>query len=255
MSDEIIINLDETNIDQYPPTCFLNPKNEGYLIKCDWMKKRFSEGLIIKQLYLEKGRKCNGFIEYIPGENAWRAIDAPGYMFIHCIWITPNNVKHKGYGSKLIEECIKDAEKQGKNGVAVITSEGSFMAGKDIFLKNGFKSIQTAKPSFELMIKPFNDSPVPKFKNWEGQLKKYQGLNIIYSNQCPWVARSIKELKEVAKKNKLEMKVTEIKTAEQAQNAPSIYAIFNIVNNGKILADHYISSRRFENIIKKEIKS
>jgi len=253
MADKIIVKIDETNIDQYPPTCFLNPKNEGYLIKRDWLKKRFSEGLIIKQLYLEKEGKCNGFIEYISGEKAWRAVDAPGYMFIHCIWITPNNLKNKGYGSRLIEECIKDAEKQDKNGVVAISSEGSFMAGKDIFLKNGFKSIQSAKPSFELMIKPFNDAPKPKFTDWKGQLQQYKGLNIIYSNQCPWVARSIRELREVAKKNKLEMKITELKTAEQAQNAPSIYAIFNIVNNGKLLADHYISKRRFENIIKKEI--
>ena len=148
MSEEFIVNIDKTNIDHYPPTCFLNPKNEGYLIKRDWIKNHFSEGLIIKQLYLEKSGKCNGFIEYIPGENAWRAIDAPGYMFIHCLWINPNNIKNKGYGSKLINESIKDAEKQDKNGVAVITSEGSFMAGKEIFIKNGFESIQSAKPSF-----------------------------------------------------------------------------------------------------------
>ena len=254
MSEEIIVKIDETNIDQYPPTCFLNPKNEGYLIKRDWIKKRLSEGLIIKQLYLENDGKCNGFIEYIPGEKVWRAVTAPGYMFIHCLWITPNNVKNKGYGSKLIDECIKDAEKQGKNGVAVITSEGSFMAGKDIFLNNGFKSIQSAKPSFELMVINLNEGPIPKFKDWEKQLENYQGLNIVYSNQCPWVARSIKELTELSKKHKLDFKIIEMKNAEEAQNAPSIYAIFNIVYNGKLLADHYISSRRFENIIKKEIK-
>jgi hypothetical protein len=253
MTEELIVNINETNIDQYPPTCFLNPKNEGYLIKREWIKERFSEGLIIKQLYLDIKGKSNGFIEYIPGENAWRAVDASGYMFIHCLWITPNNIKNKGYGSKLIAECIKDAEKQDKYGVAVVTSEGSFMTGKDIFLKNGFKSIQSAKPSFELMIKPLKDGPKPKFKDWEKHLKDYTGLNIIYSNQCPWVARSINELTEVSKKYGLDLKINELKTAKDAQEAPSIYAIFNIVYNGKLLADHYISSRRFENIIKKEI--
>jgi hypothetical protein len=254
MSDEIIVNIDKTNIDQYPPTCFLNPNNEGYKIKLDWLKKRFNEGLKIKQLYLEKQGKCNGFIEYVPGKYAWRAVKAEGYIFVHCLWITPNNVKNQGFGSKLIDECITDAEKQKKFGIVTITSEGSFMAGKDVFLKNGFESIESAKPSFELMVKTLKKGPFPKFKDTDSQLKKYSGFNIIYSKQCPWVARSINELSEIAEKNNLKPKIIELKTAKEAQNAPSIYGIFNIVYDGKLLADHYISSRRFQNIINKEIK-
>jgi acetyltransferase (GNAT) family protein/YoaP-like protein len=252
MPDVIIIDVDENNISQYPPKCFLNPKNEGYQIKIEWLKKRFSEGLKIKLLYLET--KCIGFIEYVPGEYAWRAVDAKGYMFIHCIWISPNKHKEKGYGSLLVKECIKDAKKEGKYGVAVVTSEGPFMAGKDLFLKNEFKSIASAKPSFELMVKSLKEGSLPKFNDWEKQLSKYEGLNIIYSNQCPWVVRSIKELSETTKKKGLELKVTELKNAEQAQNAPSLYAVFNLIYNGKLLMDHYISNTRFLNIINKEIK-
>jgi hypothetical protein len=48
--------------------------------------------------------------------------------------------------------------------------------------------------------------------------------------------------------------VTELKNAEQAQNAPSIYATFNLIYNGKLLIDHYISNTRFLNIINKELK-
>jgi hypothetical protein len=175
-------------------------------------------------------------------------------LFIHCIWTTPNNIKNKGYGSKLIDECIKDAQNQGKLGVAVVTSEGSFMAGKDIFINNGFESIESAKPSFELMVRTLKKGPLPKFRDWEKPLKNYTGLNIIYSNQCPWVSRSIKELTDIAKKEGLKLKITELKTYKEAQNAPSIYAVFNLIYNGKLLSDHYISSRRFQNIIKKEIK-
>jgi len=128
------------------------------------------------------------------------------------------------------------------------------MAGKDLFLKNEFKSIASAKPSFELMVKSLKEGSLPKFNDWEKQLSKYEGLNIIYSNQCPWVVRSIKELSETTKKKGLELKVTELKNAEQAQNAPSLYAVFNLIYNGKLLMDHYISNTRFLNIINKEIK-
>lgn len=248
-----IISINQENIGQYPPTCFLNPNNEGYKIKHEWLKKRFSEGMRIKLLYLENEKKSSGFIEYVPGEYAWRAVEAKGYMFIHCIWITPNKNKEQGYGSLLIEECIKDAKKEGLLGAAVISSEGSFMAGKDIFLKNGFNSIESAKPSFELMVKSLKKGLLPKFKNWEKQLSKFKGLNVIYSNQCPWVSRSIAELTETARERGLELKVKELKTAKQAQSAPSVYGIFNLVYNGKLLVDHYISNRRFQNILDKEL--
>ncbi|KPK73215.1 hypothetical protein AMJ87_02355 [candidate division WOR_3 bacterium SM23_60] len=248
-----IVNIDKTNITQYAPTCFLNPNNEGYQIKLRWIKKRFSEGLKIKLLYARNEAKCSGFIEYIRGEYAWRAVDAKGYMFIHCIWISPNKNKRKGYGSLLVKECIKDAKKGGKYGVAVVTSEGPFMAGKELFLRNGFKSVAQAKPSYELMIRTIKKGSLPKFRDSGKQLQKYKGLNIIYSNQCPWVARSINELREIVKKRGLKLRTIELRNAKQAQNAPSPYAIFNLVYNGRLLVDHYVSARRFQNILNKEI--
>ena len=254
MSDLTIVDINENNISHYPPKCFLNPKNEGYQIKLDWIKRRFSEGLKIKILLLKGEKSPIGFIEYIPGENTWRAVDANGYMFIHCMWISPNKYKKKGYGSILIKNCIEDTKKKEKFGVAVVTSEGPFMTRKDLFLKNEFKSVAKAKPSFELLVRKLKDGPLPKFRDWEKQLSKYNGLNIIYSNQCPWVARSITELSEIAKKKGLNLKIIELKDAEQAQNAPSVYATFNLVYNGRLLVDHYISSKRFLNIINKEVK-
>jgi hypothetical protein len=234
-----IVSVNSDNISEYQPVCFLNPKNEGYLKKLEWLKERFSQGLIIKLLYLENEKKCNGFIEYIPGEYAWRAVDAKGYMFIHCIWISPNKYKEKGYGSLLVKECL--------------TSEGPFMAGKALFLKNDFSSVAKAKPSYELMIRTIKSGHLPKFRDWEKQLSQYQGLNIVYTNQCPWVARSIKELSEIASEKSLKLKLTELKNARQVQDAPSVYAVFNLIYNGKLLVDHYISSRRFLNIIEKEL--
>lgn len=249
----IIIDVNEANISQYPPTCFLNPKNVGYQIKTEWLKERFKEGLKIKLLYLENDKKSHGFIEYVPGEYAWRAVEAKDYLFIHCIWVSPNKYKNKGYGSLLVEECVKDAEKQGKAGVAVITSDGAFMANKALFLKKGFREVQKSG-IFTLLVKQLRKAPEPKFKDSENQLSNYEELTIIYSNQCPWVARFMSELPETIAENDLKVNVVELKTAEQAQAAPSIYAVFNLANEGTLLADHYISNTRFKNIMKKELK-
>jgi ribosomal protein S18 acetylase RimI-like enzyme len=249
----IIIDVNEENISQYPPTCFLNPNNVGYQIKAEWLKKRFSEGLKIKLLYLKNDKKCHGFIEYVPGEHAWRAVEAKDHLFIHCIWVSPNKFKNKGYGSLLVEECVKDAEKQGKAGVAVIASEGPFMANKELFLKNGFREVQ-ASGVFLLLVKQLRKAAEPKFKECESNLGSYEGLNIVYSNQCPWVARFMSELGEIIEKKGLKIDIVELKTPEQAQAAPSIYAVFNLVNDGKLLSDHYLSTTRFLNILNKELK-
>ena len=128
------------------------------------------------------------------------------------------------------------------------------MAGKDLFIKNGFKSVASEKPSYELMVKSLKKGTLPKFNDCEKKLKSYKGLNIVYSNQCPWVARFINEIDEVLKKKKLKIEIKEMTTAKQAQNAPSVYSTFNLIYNGKLLSDHYISKTRFLNIIDKEIK-
>ena len=248
-----IVTLTPKNYTEYGCRCFLNPKHEGHLKKLEWLKERFSEGLTIKHLFIEGEKKPIGFIEYVPGEYAWRAVDASGYMFIHCIWISPNKNKEKGYGSQLVCECIEDARKTGAYGVAVVTSDGPFMASKELFLKNGFEVVSEAG-NYELLVFKLKEGLLPKFTGWQKQLNNYQGLNIVYSNQCPWVARSIPELAEVARQNGLELKITELETAKQAQNAPSIYSVFNLVYNGKLITDHYVSSTRFLNILKKELK-
>jgi ribosomal protein S18 acetylase RimI-like enzyme len=252
-SNPIIIDVNDENISQYPPTCFLNPNNVGYQIKAEWLKERFKEGLKIKALYLEGDKKCHGFIEYVPGECAWRAVEAKDYLFIHCIWVSPNKFKSKGYGSLLVDACVKDAEKQGKAGVAVVASEGPFMANKELFLKNGFREVQSSS-AFTLLVKQLRTAEEPKFRDCEKQVGSHEGLKIMYSNQCPWVARFISELPETIKGKGLKVDVVELKTAEQAQQAPSIYAVFNLVSDGQLLADHYISNTRFLNIVNKELK-
>jgi N-acetylglutamate synthase-like GNAT family acetyltransferase len=247
-----IIDIDQKNMGRYPPACFQKSDNPGIKSKLDWLKKRFKEGMKIKQLYLdEKMVKANGFIEYTPGEYAWRAVDAKDYLFVHCIWIYPNKNKKKGYGSMLLNSVVDEAKKKKLNGVAAIVSEGSFMADKSLFIKNGFRQIDSDGKESLLALKFKKSSPSPSFRDYKKQLSKYKGFHILYTRQCPWVNKFIDGLDA----KKYGIKVTEIKTARQAQDSPSIYASFNLIKDGKILADRYISDRRFENILKKKNKT
>ena len=139
-------------------------------------------------------------------------------------------------------------------GVTVITSNNPFMANNKIFLKNGYTTISEYGKE-QLMVKQFKEGFLPKINNWKEELEKHKGLTIVYSRQCPWVARFIEEVKPILEKESLDPIIIENKTAKQAQKAPSLYGVFNLIYDGRLLADRYISITRFLNIIKKEIKS
>lgn len=249
-----IIDTNADNICDFGFCGYKNIKQEGYKRKIDWLKQRFSEGIKIKVLYSPKDGFA-GFIEYIPGKYTWRAVEADGYMVIHCIMIWKKIYKERGYGSLLLEECFKDAKKEKMFGVALVTRKGTWMVGKDLFLKNGFKVVDKTPPDFELVVKKFLDAPSPKLKgDWEKKLSQYsEGLTIIRSDQCPYVAKSVNEISETAqKKYGIKPKIVELINCTEAQNALSPYAIYSIVYNGKLLADHPISNKRFMNIMDKE---
>jgi len=92
-----IITIDRNNLADYPDCiCFINANHPSHSLKTEWVENRLSEELRIKLLYLPNQKKAAGFIEYIPGENVWRAVSAKGYLFIHCIYIYPNANKNKG---------------------------------------------------------------------------------------------------------------------------------------------------------------
>lgn len=248
-----IVTVNNENLDKYPGAiCFINRKNPSFSIKRGWLNDRFSEGLRIKLLYNGKTQKLVGFIEYTPGEYAWRAVSAKNYLFIHCIWIYPNNNKNQGLGSSLIDICINDAKSNNFNGVAVIASKNAFMANSSLFLKNGFSKIESDNEGNDLLAVSFRDGKLPAINDWKSKLGLYNQLHVVYTKQCPWVARMVEEIKGLEHTQKLGLQIKELKTAVEAQNAPSVYASFNLIYNGKLLADRYISITHFNNILKKE---
>ena len=250
--ETLIVDVTSENIAEHPYTvCFINPKQETFHTKVDWYQKQFLDGLRIKLLYVKGEKKAVGFVEYIPGEFCWRPVNATGYMFIHCLWTNGKQYRNQGLGAMLLEAV--DADSADKLGVAVMTSENAFMATRALFEKNGYRAVAESGKD-QLLVKTFKDGPLPRIKDWQSRLENYQGLNILYSNQCPWVSRFIREVEPFLKEHGLKPTIIEIDTAEKAQQAPSLYGVFNLIYNGRLLADRYISTTRFVNIVKKEIQ-
>ena len=52
----------------------------------------------------------------------------------------------------------------------------------------------------------------------------------------------------------IDLNVSKISTVKQAKSAPSGFGVFNLLRDGRLLEDHYISHTRFRNILKKELQ-
>lgn len=254
MQDISIINTTIKNISKYGVCGYKNSKKEGFPEKLAWLKTQFEQGLIIKTLWSENDG-TQGMIEYIPGKYCWRPVEATNYMFIHCIFVGFKKIyQKKGYASLLLKECENDAKKQKLDGLAVVTRKGSFMAGKELFIKKGFEIIDSAKPDFQLLVKKNNKHcPVPKFIDNKRELEKYsKGLTIIRASQCPYTVKNVREICTVAEKEyKLKVKVIHLKNHNEAQASPCPFGTFCMIYNGKVVAYHPISKARFVNIMKK----
>jgi len=256
--DVEIIDTHAGNIQKFGVCGYKDVKRAGYPEKLAWLNERFKEGLKMKTLYSQKDG-TQGMIEYIPGEYCWRPVEAKGYMFVHCIFCGFKSIyKNKGYGSLLLEECLKDTQKGEMHGVAVVTRKGPFMAGKELFVKHGFEAVDTAPPDFELLVKKFDGkAPTPKFKdNLDEQAIGYgKGLFVIRAYQCPYTVKNVNDIKAISEKEfGIEPEIIDLKNCREAQNSPCAFGSFCIIFNGKVVAHHPISGTRFANIMKKELK-
>lgn len=255
METEIrIVDSTLENAAQFAMCGYKNIKNEGYRLKVEWLKERFKEGMRHKVLYSEMDGAV-GAIEYIPGEYAWRPVQAKGYLFIHCIYIIPKKYKAAGYGKMLLESCIEDAKQNDLKGVAVITRAGTLMASKDLFLKYNFEVVDSAPPDFELLVLKLKaEAENPKISSFvkSNEFSEYQHLTIMTSNQCPYADKAAGEISIAAKEiYQMTPEIKMLNSADQAQKSPSPFGTFCVLYQGKIIADHPISKRRFCNIMDK----
>ncbi len=244
-----ITRVSSENAEQEGFLCIKNKKAAGFRRKLDWIHSHAEAGPVVFLAKDEKGKQ-QGFAECIPAENAWRPVKAEGFLFIHCIMVQSKSDRSSGIGSALISACEEEAIKQNKIGLCVMTSEGTWMTGRELFEKNGYQKADS-RDRFDLMYKAFDESKKPVLKNWQEKATQYSGWHLFYADQCPWHINAVEAMDKTAKEEGVAMQMHELKTPGEAQHAPSGFGTFALIHNGEILEDHYISKTRFRTIIKK----
>ena len=236
------LRITEENIDKEHICCAMS--NNQSFQKKQWMKERFSEGLVFYRS--EQRGKC--FIEYMPAENAWHPFEADGYMHINCLWVS-GSLKGHGYSNDLLDECMKDAAAKGCKGLTILSSEKKkgFLADPKFLRYKGFEPADTSDTGIQLWYLPFDkDAKAPQFKECARHPKVSEGGFVIYySDQCPFTYYWVPRLVECAKAHDIPLKVIHIDTKEAAQSAPSPVTNFSIFRDGKFVSHEIQSEKKF----------
>jgi GNAT superfamily N-acetyltransferase len=215
--------------------CAANPL--GQERKRAWVKQCLPFGLRYRAAVESATGKAAGMIEYMPGEFAWRAVDAPAYMVIHCLFV-PHQWAGGGLGSLLLDHCIEDARKEGMAGVAALTTSGTWCADSRIYLKNGFEVVDRAPPAFELVARRLRAGRAPSCGDWEGRLRRLsQGIYLYNSKQCPFMRgeRNLARREWLKAEYGLDAQVIEVGDHEQAQANPCVWGTSGVVCGGQIV--------------------
>lgn len=244
-----IITVSKENLKREHICCALSKNDDCQVAsKKEWLKERFDDGLVFKKGNVRG--KC--FIEYIPAEKAWAPIEAEGYMYIDCFWVS-GKFKGQGNSNILLDECIKDSKEKRKKGLVILSAnkKKSFLADPKYLIHKGFKVADTAEPYYELFYLSFDESAErPKFKE---QVKKPQvdeeGFVLYYSNQCPFTAKYVPLVEEAAKNKGLKFKTIHFEKTEQAQNAPAPFTSYSLFYNGEFVTNEILSDKKFEKIV------
>ncbi len=237
------LRITKENIDSEHICCAMSGKQS--IAKKEWMKQRFDEGLVFYRS--EERGKC--FIEYIPAENAWMPICAPDYIYINCLWIA-RSLKGHGYSNDLLNECIRDARKQGKKGICMLSSDGrkrEFLSDPKYMTYKGFSVADTTDCGINLMYLPLmpNAEP-PKFKECAKRPRiPEHGFVLYYTDQCPFTYYWAPRVQEVAKEHNIPLKVIHVTSKEQAQNLPAPATTYALFKDGKFITHAIQSDKKF----------
>ena len=239
------IRVTRENIDKEHICCAIsNNKDIQVSSKKAWLQERFDDGLV----FLKSTERGKCFIEYIPAENAWNPIAADDYMYIDCLWVA-GSFKGHGYGTELLEACIKDSKNKGKKGLCILSSEKKkpFLADPKFLQYKGFTVCDEADNGVQLWHLPFfEETSRPKFRECAQHPHiEEKGYVLYYTDQCPFNAKYVPIVEQTAKENGVPFRSVHLQSKEEAQKAPTPITTYALFYNGEYLTNEQMNEKRF----------
>ena len=245
-----LIEVTAANVTDTGFFCKMSARGKpGYEQKRAWLDERFAEGLQLRLL----GDGERGFVEFIPGDYAWRAIEnAAEFMVIHCLWVVGRS-KGKGFGRLLLEEVENYARTNGFAGVAAVASRGNWLVDPAALKHHGYSSIDSAAPSFDLMVKRFGGGTGdPRFcGGWQVKARaRPKGLVVFRSAQCPYLDDAVGHARAAAEIAGVRFSEIHLDSAADIRaRSPTPYGVYALVRDGTLISYHYLLQKNVAALI------
>lgn len=245
-----ILKLTDKNIEDEHICCAISDKKsiEGYDKKKAWLKTEFKNGYSFKKLNV-RGKV---FIEYVPIESSWLPLDGQKFMVINCFWVS-GQFKNQGYGKRLLEQCMADAENM--DGIVAVSSDKKrpFMSDPKFLKYQGFEIIDEALPYFKLWgLKTNKKAIYPQIRKTakSGKCPDKNGIMAYLSNTCPFTDYYTNQrLREYAKEKNVPLTIKHIKTQSDGQKMPIPWIINSVFYNGALVTLEMKSERHLDKVI------
>lgn len=239
------IQVTKDNLETEHICCAISKNNDAQVSsKKTWLSERFEEGLV----FIKSTQRGKCFIEYIPSEYAWNPIDAEGYMYIDCLWVS-GSLKGHGYSNVLLDLCVSDSKDKGKKGLCILSSarKKPFLADPRYLRHKGFEVCDKADNGIQFWHLPFTANvEAPKFKDCARSPHiDESGYVLYYTSQCPFNAKYVPIVERVAKDNGVAFRAIHIKSREEAQSAPTPVTTYALFFDGEYLTNEQMNEKRF----------
>lgn len=241
--------LSRSNLEQEHICCAIAGQQhaEGVARKKDFLASGFEHGLVFRKLDV-RGKV---FIEYAPAESAWRPVIAPGYLVIHCLWVS-GRYKGRNLGRELLEHCLADVGE--RHGVVGVSGRAPYLTDTRFYLHHGFEVVERTETGFDLVCyAPDEASPRPRFSDGarRGTVPENRGVHFEYIHQCPFVPDCLRQMSGVAEDMGLEVSMRELSPVELAREAASPFGTFGAFLHGKLLTHELMSPRKFRTVLER----
>ena len=243
------IRVTKENLDSEHICCALSKNNDVQVAsKKAWLADRLDEGLV----FLKSVARGKCFIEYLPAEYAWNPIEAAGYMYIDCLWVS-GSLKGHGYSSDLLETCINDSKEKGKAGLCTLSSakKKPFLADPRFLKHKGFEVCDEADNGIQLWYFPFEPEAVkPTFKDCARHPSvEEKGYVLFYTSQCPFNAKYVPIVEQTARDHGIAFKAIHLESREQAQSAPAPITTYALFHDGVYLTNEQLNDKKFLKLV------
>ena len=243
------IRVTKENLEKEHICCAISNNNDIQVkSKKAWLNDRFDEGLV----FLKSTERGKCFIEYIPAENAWVPIEAEGFMYIDCLWVS-GSLKGHGYSSDLLDACISDSREQGKQGLCILSSakKKPFLADPKYLKYKGFAVCDEADNGIQLWYLPLSDNvSKPRFRECARHPHiEEKGYVLYYTHQCPFNAKYVPLLEQTAEAAGVPFHAVLIGSRKQAQNAPSPVTNYALFHDGVYITNEQMNEKKFLKLI------